>query len=548
MSTPEREPTAPSFERVRRLAKQITRQVREADATALKRIQAQLPGFASLDAAAAAARVRLADVQHALAREAGVENWSALRRRIESQEPLIEQTSRFLRALPEADLATMRRVLEQFPEVARTSIHAACAACDVGAVERWLTQDPASATAPFRDTGWQPLACLAASPMFAADDARREASIAIGRRLLALGADANSFTKPPEGEGHLSVLYRASENGNAGLVKLLLEHGANPNDGESAYHAAERNHRDVLELLLSHGAEISAAHEPWNNTILYFLCGYDRDHPRAGTVLDGMRWLLEHGADPNVPSYDHRETPLHRIAESGHRVAVAEMLLAHGADPRRPRADGRTPYELAMRSGNGATAELLRSRGGAVESLRPVDEFLHASATGDEATARRLLAANPELREEVFGTEHAAIVRAIENGNANVVRLLATLGLDLGLEGPWGGTALHHAAWRGRVDLVRALLAAGAPVNARDKTYGSSPIAWAAHGSKNCRDADADYIAVIDLLLEAGSERAPSYNRWHEPPEDLASDAVADHLVARGFAATGTRADSPGGA
>lgn len=536
MSTPERESTTPSFERVRRLAKQLTRQVRAADATALQRVQAQLPGFASLDATAAAASVRLADVQHALAREAGVENWGALKRRIESQEPLIEQTARFLRALPEADLATMRRVLEQFPEVARTSIHAACAACDADAVERWLAQDATLATAAFRDTGWQPLACLAASPMFAADDTRRDASIAIGRRLLALGADANSFTKPPEGEGHLSVLYHASQNGNPGLVKLLLEHGANPNDGESAYHAAERNHRDVLELLLAHGAEISAAHQPWNNTVLYFLCGYDGDHPRARTVVEGMRWLLEHGADPNVPSYDHRETPLHRIAESRHGIDVAEMLLAHGADPRRPRADGRTPYELAMRTGNAAAAELLRSRGAAVESLRPVDAFLHALTTGDDGTTQRLLAADPKLREQVFGAEHMAIVRALEGGNVNVVRLLALLGFDLAIEGPWGGTALHHAAWRGRVDLVRALLAAGAPVNVRDRTYGSSPIAWAAHGSGNCRDADADYIAVIDLLLEAKSERAPSYNKWNEPPEDLASDAVADHLVARGFA------------
>jgi hypothetical protein len=54
----------------------------------------------------------------------------------------------------------------------------------------------------------------------------------------------------------------------------------------------------------------------------------------------------------------------------------------------------------------------------------------------------------------------------------------------------------------------------------------------------NCREADADYIAVIDLLLDAKSERAPSYNKWNEPPENLASDAVADHLAARGFATT----------
>src|SRR5262245_25480640 len=376
MSTSDPTPATPSFERLRRLAKQLTRQIRAGNATALKRVQAQLSGLASLDPTTAAERVRLADVHHALAREAGVENWAALKILVQSQEPLIAQTARFLQALPDGDAATMRRVIQQFPEVARTSIHAACAACDADAVERWLAKEPAAAKARFRDSGWTPLDCLAASPLFALDDAHRAASVAIGRRLLELGVDANTYTPlPNDTNGKLSVLYRASEHGNAGLVKLLLEHGANPNDGESTYHAAERNHRDVLELLLAHGAEISAAHQPWNNTVLYYLAGYHGDHPLAGSAAAGMQWLLEHGADPNVPSYDHRETPLHRIAEFGHGVEVAELLLAHGAAPQRPRADGRTPYEMAMRSGNIAVAELLRARGAATDSLRPVDAF-----------------------------------------------------------------------------------------------------------------------------------------------------------------------------
>jgi ankyrin repeat protein len=537
MSGSDREPEAPSFERVRQLAKQLTRACRTGDASALERVQAQLPRLASLDSSTAAARVLLADVQHALAREAGVESWAALKTLVQSQEPMIAQVARFLRALPEGDLATMRRVLEQFPQVAKTSIHAACAACDPATVETWLARDSALATAKFRDSGWTPLDCLAASPVFSIDEAHRTDSVAIGARLLALGADANSFTYAPGDDRHkLSALYRASEQGNAGLVRLLLENGAHPNDGESVYHAAERNHRDVLELLLAHGAEISAAHQPWNNTVLYYLAGYRDDHSRGRDAAAGMQWLLEHGADPNIPSYDHRETPLHRIADFGHGLAVAEMLLAHGADPRRARADRRTPYEMAMRAGNVPVAELLRSRGGATNSLRPIDALLNACATGDEAGARHMLEAHSGLRAELLENEHGVVVHAIETGSAGAVRVLAGLGFDLALEGPWGGTALHHAAWRGRVEFVRALLAAGAPVNVRDRTYGSSPIAWAAHGSANCREADDDYIAVIDLFLEANAERAPSFNKWNEPPEALSSDAVADHLRARGFA------------
>lgn len=540
MSDSDREPTAPTFERVRRLAKQLTRDCRSGDASALRRVQAQLPRLASMDAASAAAAVRLADVQHALAREAKVENWAALKALVQSQEPLIEQIARFLRALPDGDLAVMRRVLEGFPQVARASLHAACAACDPPAVEAWLARDPAQATARLRDGGWTPLDCLAASPLFAIDDAHRAASVAIGERLLGLGADPNTATRPEGGgEGSLSVLYRASQLGNAGLVGLLLERGAHPNDGESAYHAAERNHREVLELLLAHGAEISATHQPWGNTILYFLAGYDEGHPLARSAAAGMEWLLERGADPNVPSYDHREAPLHRVAANGRGAAVAKLLLEHGADPRRERADGRTPYELAMRAGNAEVSEILRARGAAVENLRPVDEVLHACATGDAEVAGRLLAADPGLRAELVEREPHALLAAAESGNAGAVRVLVALGIDLALEGPWGGTVLHWAAWRGRVELVRALLAAGAPVNVRDRTYGSSPVGWAAHGSANFREADADYTAALDLLLAAGAERAASINRWNEPPENLASDVVADHLRARGFAPEG---------
>jgi ankyrin repeat protein len=535
-STPEPlAPHAASFERLRKLAKQLTRACRAREAAALARLRASLPRMAAMDDAAIASSVRLADVHQALAREAGVENWAALKVLVQSREPLIAQVERFVRAIHDNDGATMRRVLESHPEVARTSMHAACIGCDLDAVERWLAKDSAAAVAPFRDGGWTPIECLAFSPIAVIDGARRAASVVIAERLLANGADPHAFTLG-HGDWKLTALYRASERGNAGIVKLLLERGANPNDGESAYHAAEHNHRDVLELLLAHGAEISAAHQPWNNTVLYFLCGYLDGLPGVREATLGMEWLLEHGADPNVPSYEHRSTPLHAIATQRRSADVARMFLSHGADPRRARADGRTPYELAMRAGNVAVAEALRDAGGAVETLRPVDAVLAACAAGDDASARRRLDTDPSLRETFLRDEPDALIHAGETGTAAVVPVLVSLGYDLGRESPHGGTALHWAAWRGYVDVVRALIAAGAPINPRDCTYGSSPIAWASHGSANCREADDDYITVIDLLLAAGAAREPSFNQWSEPPENLASDVVADHLRARGFA------------
>jgi len=535
MSGPTPEPQAPTFERLRQIAKQLARACRAGDPAALVRVRARLPRLAAMDEATAASHVRLADVHHALAREAGVDNWAALKALVQAQEPLVEQLKRFVRALHDGDAATMRRVLDSHPEVARTSIHAACVACDADAVGRWLAKNPATAVAPFAGGGWTPIECVAASPLVTIDDDRRRASVAIAERLLALGADPNAFTLAADCRARLTALYRASERGNAGIVKLLLDRGVNPNDGESVYHAAEHDHRDVLALLVAHGAEISAAHQPWNNTVLYFLCGYREGQPGARAATLGMQWLLEHGADPNVPSYAHRSTPLHAIAAQGRGADVARMLLAHGADPRRARADGRTPYELAMRAGNVAVAEVLREAGGAAP-LRAIDAVLAACAGGDTAAVRRELDADPGLREALLRDEPDALVHAAGHGSAAAIPVLAALGYALAREGGDGGTALHHAAWRGQVEAVRALLAAGAPIDPRDRTFGSSPIAWAAHGSANCREADDDYIGVIDLLLAAGAGRDVSFNRWNEPPESLASDAVADHLRARGFA------------
>ncbi len=188
----------------------------------------------------------------------------------------------------------------------------------------------------------------------------------------------------------------------------------------------------------------------------------------------------------------------------------------------------------ARSSGYGELEALLRAHG-ATATPRPADALLGACARGDLAAARAVLAAHPGLLAALSEEDRQAPVRAAENGQAEALRVFAALGFDLAGGGPGDSTPLHQAAWRGHVDAVRALLEARVPIDPRDRTYGSSPLAWAAHGSANCREADEDYVAVIDLLLAAGATREPSYNHWKEPPENLCSDAVEEHLRARGF-------------
>lgn len=334
----------------------------------------------------------------------------------------------------------------------------------------------------------------------------------------------------------LPPLYYACMADDLPLVKKLLEEGANPNDGESVYHSAQTNRRACLELLLAHGADLSGRNADYHNTPLYFIAGHRETDAAAATALEGMRWLLEHGADPNVTSEDMDETPLQCLARHGWGRAAAELFLSHGADPSLRRKDGRTAYELAIRTGNEEMASSLRERGG-VSEIAPVDVLLGACMRADEAQARAMLAQHPGLIETLTRDDAETIVQAVYERRGASIRLMVSLGFDLGAESAWAGTALHHAAWLGNAEMVAQLLPLGAPVNVRDSRFGSSPIAWAAHGStNNVGGKSTDYPAVVRSLLDAGAERAPSVNRWDEPPESLASPEVLALLRSRGFA------------
>ena len=232
------------------------------------------------------------------------------------------------------------------------------------------------------------------------------------------------------------------------VARVLLERGANPNVGESIYHAAELNHRDCLDLLLTHGADLSGAHATWGNTPLYFLAGYKEDHPHCASSTLGMQWLLEHGANPNVPSvvtsgHDDApsdapgvaEMPLHRVAALGRSVAVARLLVEHGAEVDAPRGDGKTAYAIAMRTGNDGVATYLAECDADTRSLTPVDGLLASCIRADERAARAILADHPALLAALTAEDRQTLALAGEQDRESSVRLMVTLGWRLDAEG-----------------------------------------------------------------------------------------------------------------
>jgi hypothetical protein len=138
-------------------------------------------------------------------------------------------------------------------------------------------------------------------------------------------------------------LVLAAEHGQLGVVKLLVQRGANINAqlyGMTALlYAAVQGHEEVVAFLLEKGAQ-STTRDDDNVTPLMLACGYGH--------LDVVRMLVQHTGGEGIDARDgiHDWTALHHAACGSHEQIVRFLLFA-GADPTLTDNEGRTPQEVA---------------------------------------------------------------------------------------------------------------------------------------------------------------------------------------------------------
>ena len=91
------------------------------------------------------------------------------------------------------------------------------------------------------------------------------------------------------------------------------------------------------------------------------------------------------------------------------------------------------------------------------------------------------------------------ILRAAKSGNTDAVKALLKIDADLiDARDKDYSTPLHCAVWKGNLEVVRALLDAGADVNALNQNdhWGNTPLHAAAH---------ANHTAIAQLLIQRGA-------------------------------------------
>jgi hypothetical protein len=155
------------------------------------------------------------------------------------------------------------------------------------------------------------------------------------------------------------------------LARVLLEAGADANDGQALYNRGWGEDEDEgwLELLLEFGLGTGDG-GPWRR-----LLGERQDSPRA---------MME---------------DLLMAAAANGLTARVRRLLARGVDPegrgsRHPIYEGRSPVQEAALGGHMDAVSLLVDAGASWEPDQ-VDALLAAAMAGDSTTVTRLLAADP---------------------------------------------------------------------------------------------------------------------------------------------------------
>jgi ankyrin repeat protein len=471
-------PARPNLEQYRKQAKDLLRAARSGDADARRRMrehQRARPG---------GPLPTLADAQFVIAREHGFESWPRFAAHVETSRltravaALADPVAAFIEAAcvprdashASGTLEEATMILERFPHVARASVHTAAILADEEAVRGFVARDPGQATAPGGPRGWDALTHLCFSRYLRLDAARADAFVRAARVLLDAGASAGTGwyeTIDPARPRQIleSAIYGAAAIArHPELTRLLLERGADPNDEETPYHVPETGDLTVMKVLLESGT--------LNPTSLAWMLLRKTDWHD----LEGVRLLLDHHADPNLTTR-FGDNALQHALRRDNRLEIIAALLERGADPALPGTrDGRSATVLAAHRGRGDVLRLLERRG-VLEPLHGVDRLIAACAADDGETIGRLRSTEPGLEAEVVARGGTLLAEFAGTGNLAGVRHLLGCGVSpaaLHEEGDGyfdiarNSTALHVAAWRGWPDVVKELIARGAPVEASD--------------------------------------------------------------------------------
>jgi ankyrin repeat protein len=277
--------------------------------------------------------------------------------------------------------------------------------------------------------------------------------------------------KDPDLAKHLdssrvSPLTHAAREGQLHIVRLLLEHGADPNlpegaapRGQALYEACCRNHLEIAKLLLEHGAD-----------------------PNAG--VDSCECCITIG----------------KVYHGDQAQPLQQLLRQHGAYTP-PYAMTRQEIKQAIR----ASHEVVR----------------HPEFSGNVLRTHDLPLLELYLGSEPSALDHLDFKSILSwPKSSELVRKLLARGLNPNQTDWLGKSLLHTCAETGTKSVSAILLDAGADINAREVEFQGTPLAAAVRTV--CTTDDPKHAAnvrqTLELLLKRGAKpNLPDDKPWATP-------------------------------
>ncbi|XP_046658521.1 poly [ADP-ribose] polymerase tankyrase-2-like [Homalodisca vitripennis] len=282
--------------------------------------------------------------------------------------------------------------------------------------------------------------------------------------LISLGADPDRIVEL-DGE-QVTLLQLAVSLYNFKIVRLLLENGADPDKsapatGETALHVAARARplerrklialQSTLYTLIARGASLETTRNdgftPLQVAILY------RRYDAARILIIGGSRL-----NSTIERGEFRGRTSFHLAASSLDVDLIDLCLKYGADVNVCDSHGIDPPASTL------MAAIYDFKDKGVDNSKVVVEILKMFTRGIE----KIVAAGAEVRCCSLGTPFPLHYIA-SKGDARIVRILLSGGVQTNRLDKSGETALHKVASMGYVDCCRLLLEYGAIYNYKSR-------------------------------------------------------------------------------